>query len=736
MKVPDPLRSASRWLLASHRRLLVAGIVAVGLVASVSIFAAESGPSCLPGSTVCGEVAELTVRTWKDNLNGGSPKDNPWGDRKIQVDPLSPGAGTCGKPALANGSFEFNTLANGVATLSNCKSDYAYRVRVVLRPGERLTAAGSTVASGDRATHITPNVAGGYVDVRPQKYHPKDIYFTIALAPTPPPPPPAAACAPLHRMYHPPSNQHFYTNSEQELGYAKNAGWSYEKDEGFTYGTQASGTVPLHRLALVQGGQFKGYYLTPSDAEADAAVRYGWVRQGNVGFVNPTQVQGTVPLHGLIYFANGDYKGRVYTTSDEELASLKAGGWIHEREAGFLRTSCTPPNPNPTPTPPNPEPTPTPTASPTPPAKGNINATVFEDKNGNGTREEGETAAALPSFDITTACDTAGEPPTGNTTAKTVRTVNGAAAFTEILPGPCSVTILVPANSEYKLTTTNTHNVTVQANKTENVEYGLKKEGPVTPGTHLIIVKAVEDTNGNCTAEAADVKFGNVPVTLTGPSGTSSATTGPNGEHTFAELSAGTYTVKATTVTGYELCPPDSRDLTVNPSVGNQETTYVLKKKAETEAGKGKITVKTFEDKNGNCTFDNGDKTLANVPFAISGASEATGKTEANGQSMSEVPFGTYMVTASTLNDFTLCPPESQSATLTSTKPNQEVTFVLKKGSPPGVVTGPAATVAKAQDNFKNLPATGQSAVVTVVIIALLAGGYYGVRYYAKRRKK
>jgi hypothetical protein len=50
----DHLRSSARWLKASHLRLLVSGLVAIGLIASVSLFAASSKSrdsiTVIPGS--------------------------------------------------------------------------------------------------------------------------------------------------------------------------------------------------------------------------------------------------------------------------------------------------------------------------------------------------------------------------------------------------------------------------------------------------------------------------------------------------------------------------------------------------------------------------------------------------------------------------------------------------------------------------------------------------------------
>ncbi|KDQ09467.1 hypothetical protein BOTBODRAFT_37042 [Botryobasidium botryosum FD-172 SS1] len=89
---------------------------------------------------------------------------------------------------------------------------------------------------------------------------------------------------PLYRMWN--GNDHFYTADLREVESVSVNIPSYklEPHPGYVFPTQIEGTIPLHRLYYPWGGD---HFYTCDDVEKARCVAGGWHNEGHVGFVFP-----------------------------------------------------------------------------------------------------------------------------------------------------------------------------------------------------------------------------------------------------------------------------------------------------------------------------------------------------------------------------------------------------------------------------------------------------------------
>lgn len=90
----------------------------------------------------------------------------------------------------------------------------------------------------------------------------------------------------------------------------------------------AYGLVAFKRL--YNGGTHEHFY-TASVGEHDSLVASGWIDEGDVGCIAPSDVGcGDVHLHRLVQSKH------LFTTSDAEASSVVASGWTDEGIAGWV----------------------------------------------------------------------------------------------------------------------------------------------------------------------------------------------------------------------------------------------------------------------------------------------------------------------------------------------------------------------------------------------------------------
>ncbi len=182
---------------------------------------------------------------------------------------------------------------------------------------------------------------------------------------------------------------------------------------------------------------------------------------------------------------------------------------------------------------------------------------VYEDANGNGTKDTGE--AGIPGVTVTL---TGSNVVTGAISPMTATTdATGAYTFANLLPGTYTLAETQPTGfndgAEQNGTPTG---ATVQADRfvginlsTSAATSGGFNFGEIKTGSLAGIVFA--DANNNGTQDTGETGIAGVTVKLTGTSNgaavTKTATTGTDGTYTFTNLGPGTYTVTETQPAGY-----------------------------------------------------------------------------------------------------------------------------------------------------------------------------------------
>ena len=123
---------------------------------------------------------------------------------------------------------------------------------------------------------------------------------------------------------------HFYTISEAEANQGN--GWEVEGITGFTGSTNKGmpDAVPLHRL---WNGQLSDHLYTTSAAEVQSAQGVGYVYEGTMGCIFPTQKPSSTPLYRL---RDGKRNDHFYTTSWTETKNATKIGYSYEGIAGYV----------------------------------------------------------------------------------------------------------------------------------------------------------------------------------------------------------------------------------------------------------------------------------------------------------------------------------------------------------------------------------------------------------------
>jgi PKD repeat protein len=199
-----------------------------------------------------------------------------------------------------------------------------------------------------------------------------------------------------------------------------------------------------------------------------------------------------------------------------------------------------------------------------PPQRGKISGYKFQDLNGNGVWDTGEPPYTESPVVITLRAEGAGGPGVDDLTDDA-----GYFEFTDLEPGNYEVSETVPEN--WRPTTRNPQTVTLAAGEEKEVNFG---NVFVAPQKARIFGHSFLDANENGQLDSGELGLGGVLITLKDSEGNALATT-PTAEGTdvgffsFADLSAGTYTVAETVPEGFTATTPSS--LTVTLAAGENK---------------------------------------------------------------------------------------------------------------------------------------------------------------------
>ncbi|MDM8517097.1 SdrD B-like domain-containing protein, partial [Desulfobacterales bacterium HSG16] len=223
---------------------------------------------------------------------------------------------------------------------------------------------------------------------------------------------------------------------------------------------------------------------------------------------------------------------------------------------------------------------------------GTISGIVFDDINGNGVQDAGESGIGGVTVELT------GD----NGDVRTIVTSgNGSYVFTEVLEGNYTVREIDP--SGFTSTTANSASVTVEGNGAGIANFGDQQTGTISG-------VVFNDINGNGVQDAGEDGIGGVTVELVDENGdVKTVITAGNGSYVFTGVSEGSYTVREIDPSGFTSTTSNSTSVTVTgdgaatASFGDQTT--------------GTISGIVFNDENGNGVQDEGESGIGGVTVEL-----------------------------------------------------------------------------------------------------------------------
>ncbi|QBE66791.1 SdrD B-like domain-containing protein [Pseudoduganella lutea] len=295
---------------------------------------------------------------------------------------------------------------------------------------------------------------------------------------------------------------------------------------------------------------------------------------------------------------------------------------------------------------------------------GTIASTVWEDANGNGVQDSGETGIAGATVSLRDA--------NGNTVATTTTNAQGDYTFTTAV-GNYSVQVAKPAG--YTFTSQNTgSNDAVDSDVDAggaSATFAVKANATVDPADAGLYRaaslgnKVWFDCDADGIQDAGESGIQGAKVTLLDANGKSiaSTTTNANGEYAFAGLKPGTYSVKFDTAqltSGYTITKQDAGgndalDSDIDANGLSQKVTLVSGEN-NTSIDAGVVQTATIGDRvwldsDADGMQDSGEGGVAGVVMTLTNANGdvvTTTKTDANGYYKFNVAAGTYSVSMKT----------------------------------------------------------------------------------------
>jgi len=292
---------------------------------------------------------------------------------------------------------------------------------------------------------------------------------------------------------------------------------------------------------------------------------------------------------------------------------------------------------------------------------GEIGDFVWNDVNGNGIQDAGETG--LSGITVTL---------TGTQGGATVTSGTGAYLFTGLPAGSYTVTVTCPAGyspsasgqggDPLKDSNGSPASVTLATNTSSDlsVDFGCKPNPAGQIGDFVW-----KDINGNGVQDAGEPGIGGLTVTLSGPVIASTVTNG-FGAYLFSNLPAGSYTVSVATPANYTASPTGAGTPATDNNGSPANVTLPAYNSVDLTIDFGFVPVApptgqigdyVWEDEDGDGVQDATETGMSGITVTLSGPVSASTTTDANGAYLfTGLPAGTYTVTVATPAGFTASP--------------------------------------------------------------------------------
>lgn len=277
---------------------------------------------------------------------------------------------------------------------------------------------------------------------------------------------------------------------------------------------------------------------------------------------------------------------------------------------------------------------------------GTISGSKFNDLNGNGALDSGETG--LTGVTITLTPVPGGQFAGGVTppVRTTLTGVGGSFSFNDVPLGPYTLSETVPSGFQQTAPPapgTIPVTLTFAARNSVGNLFGNRALGAAVSGTKF------NDLNGNGTRDANEPGLSGVTIRLTSSGGTVvTATSDASGAFAFSGIAAGAYVVSEVVPTGFfQTAPPAPGTFALNLATGQVVTGLLFGNRAVTPDLTGSITGQKFLDINENGVVDGIDRGLEGIVIRLTDASGTVREmtSDLNGNfSFTNLPPGTYVL--------------------------------------------------------------------------------------------
>src|SRR6202162_5605186 len=313
---------------------------------------------------------------------------------------------------------------------------------------------------------------------------------------------------------------------------------------------------------------------------------------------------------------------------------------------------------------------------------GAISGLKFNDANGNGVRDPGETGVAGVQITLS-ACPSPCVPPP---VAGTVTGADGGFSFTGILFGTYFVSETVP--SGFQQTTPATREIPVVLDFGHQAVSGLLFGNRAVVGS--ISGTKFNDANGNGARDTGESGVSGVTIQLRNSAGQlSTATTDASGNFSFTNLPAGAYVLSEVAPAGsVQTLPGGGAAINITLTPGQNATGFLFGNQAAAPAS---ISGLKFNDANGNGVRDTGEPGLAGVSIQLKTPSGQTllATTDSTGAfSFTGLGAGAYVLSEVVPAGYTQTAPPAPGTFAVTLAAGQNATGFLFGNTPAGTGLG------------------------------------------------